>query len=192
MIIFDNVDEVKLTDYWPASSHGSIIITTQRIDAVQRATSDILLAPFEEKDGSELILRLSKRKSQPADAETESLAMAVSNEVGGLPLLISHVSGFIGMPDDPKVALRDALHELQVPSSLKTIYAFDSTTSTNFQYGQPMSKVWKKALEALTSEALTTIRIISMLGSEGVHKDILSGEWGDPELDFLKSDRSFE
>ncbi|KAL8904544.1 MAG: hypothetical protein Q9207_003198 [Kuettlingeria erythrocarpa] len=54
LIVFDNVEDVSLKDYWPATSHGSIIIKTQRIDAVQRATSDIPLAPSEEEDGSEL------------------------------------------------------------------------------------------------------------------------------------------
>ncbi|KAL8834459.1 MAG: hypothetical protein Q9176_007483 [Flavoplaca citrina] len=192
LIVFDNVEDVSLREYWPATSHGSIIVTTQRVDAVQRATSDIALTPFEEEDGSELILRLSKKGSQLADDETKRLAKAVSNEVGGLPLLISHVSGFLGVPDDPKVVLRDIHSDLQVPSNLKMIYAFDSTTSTNFQYDLPMSRVWKKALDALTSEASVTIQVLSMLGSEGIHKNVLRGDWTDPELDFLKPARSFD
>lgn len=198
--MFDNLDNVSLNDYWPATSHGSIIVTTQRQDRIGRATSQLLLEAFEEEDGSELILKLIRRTWSQADAQTWdhsdkntwNLAKKVSNEVGGLPLLLSHVSGYLGVTDHPQGPLQDMLRDLQDPEHFKEIWKFNSTTSTNFQYQRLMDLVWAKALQALEPHALDTIHILSMLSPGGVQEEVLIGEWADPELVHLAPSRDFE
>ena len=189
LLVFDNVDGADLNLYWPPSSHGSIIVTTQRKNMAYQASSEIHLDAFEEKEGSSLILDLIDPFRQHTSATDVETAKAISNELGGLPLLLSHVAGFL---NGSRCRLTDLLTSLQQPTAFKKIWAWDSTTSTNFQYGEPMAKVWKLALHALKPEALTTLQIMAFLSPEGIYEEILLGEWEDPNLKFLCPKRIFE
>ncbi len=189
LVVFDNANDEDLSRYWPPSIHGSIIVTTQRQIMTHRATSAIQLEPFEDTDGSTLILSYLTSGEKDSSSETRDLAKSVSVELGGLPLLLSHIAGFV---DESKCPLSDLLESLQQPSSFKTIWAFDSSLSTNFQYGEPMRKVWQLALQALTPNALATLQLLAMLGTDGVLEELMIGEWADPDLQFLKPEQRFE
>jgi len=188
LLVFDNTD-VDLKDYWPPSSHGSILITTQKQDLAHQAVSDIALEAFDEDQGSELILSLTNSSGQAPSEQATRLSKQISNELGGLPLLLSHVSGFIGTSKCP---LADLLSSLQQPSNFKKIWAFDSTTSTTFQYGEPMEKVWALSLRALSANALETLYILAMLDPDGVAEDDLIGDWGGTSTEFLEPQKKFE
>jgi hypothetical protein len=179
---------VDLRPYWPPSTSGSIIITTQRSEAAHWTSSSIWLDVFSEDEGSKFILSLTGLDGQSASEKTVSQAKQVSNELGGLPLLLSHVAGFMG---SSKCSLETLLEHLQQPTSLKRIWAYDSSTSTNFQYGEPMQKVWRLALDALSDEAETTLNIIAMLNPDGIPEDLLVDDWA-PDLAFLHPSRHFE
>ena len=189
LVVFDNANDEDLSRCWPPSIHGSIIVTTQRQIMTHRATSAIQLEPFEDTDGSTLILSYLSSGEKDSSSETRDLAKSVSVELGGLPLLLSHIAGFV---DESKCPLSDLLESLQQPSSFKTIWAYDSSLSTNFQYGEPMRKVWQLALQALTPNALATLQLLAMLGTDGVLEELMIGEWADPDLQFLKPEQRFE
>ena len=117
------------------------------------------------------------------------MAQDISIELGGLPLLLSHIAGYF---EGTKASLASILENLQKPSEFNRIWGFDSTTSTNFQYGEPMAKVWHLALDSLKPEAMQTLQIMAMLSPDGVNEDMLFGEWEDAELAFLAKDKRFE
>jgi hypothetical protein len=187
--VFDNVDEADINPYWPSTAHGSIIITTQRKSMAHKTASEIALEVFDEEEGSELIINLIDPRHQNTSLQNLTYAKAISNELGGLPLLLSHVAGFI---DGSQCPLPDLLRSLQQPAEFKKIWAFDSTTSTNFQYSEPMTKVWGLALRALKPKALVTLQIMAMLNPDGIAEDLLVGEWNIPGLEFLSQSRRFE
>ncbi|RDW58286.1 hypothetical protein BP5796_12216 [Coleophoma crateriformis] len=188
LIVFDNV-EVDLTPYWPPSIHGSTIITTQRQDVTHRTTSTISLDTFDEDDGANLILSIVDPIGCSRTPEILLLAKQISNEIGGLPLLLSHVAGFIATT---KCHLSDLLSSLQEPAAFKKLWAFDSTTSTNFQYGEPMRKVFDISLRALDPNAIETLYIIAMLDSDGVAEELLFDDWAGKDLDFLAPSKKFD
>jgi hypothetical protein len=72
------------------------------------------------------------------------------------------------------------------------INRFDSTTSTNFQYGKPMRLVWGLALQALSANALTTLRILTMMNPDGIREEMLIQPWDDADIDFLHESHKFE
>lgn len=189
LLIFDNVVDANLRQFWPSSSHGSIIITSQLTNLGYQTSFEVSLEAFNEDEGSELILNLIDLGRPNYPPERVEAAKALSNQLGGLPLLLSHVAGFL---QSSKCSLGDILKDLQEPSSFKQIWGFDSTNSTNFQYGEPMRKVWNLALKALTGEAFTTLQIMAMLSPDGIAEDLLIGEWEDGALDFLASTKKFE
>lgn len=187
LIVFDNAD-IELKDYWPTSSHGSILITTQRQSVRHQTTSHIALETFDEYQGARLILANVGSDTKGANEESEKIARQISNELGGLPLLLSHVAGFI---DTTKCPLRDVLSLLQQPSTFKRLWAFDSTTSTTFQYGEPMQKVWQLSLSALHPDARRVLDIISMLDADGVSEELLYDDWPGKDLEFLQPAKRF-
>ena len=178
-----------MKNYWPPSNHGSILLTSQHADLSHQTKSDIKLESFTEDEGAELLLDIVDPEKKERTAPQLEIARAISNEVGGLPILLSHVGGFA---DRSKYPLRDLLASLQKPSHFKKIWAWDSTTSTNFQYGEPMSKVWRLAIDALEPDARTTLKVLSMLNPDGVAESMLHGDWADGNLSFLLESRQFE
>jgi hypothetical protein len=154
-----------------------------------QTTSSIELETFDEERGSRLILNIIDPTGSNTTSQTSTLAKQISNEIGGLPLLLSHVAGFV---DASKCPLSDLLSSLQEPAAFKKVWAFDSTTSTNFQYGEPMRKVWALALRTLPSDALETLYIIAMLNSDGVSEDLFFEDWEGKDLAFLAPDKKFE
>ncbi|TGJ83408.1 hypothetical protein E0Z10_g5367 [Xylaria hypoxylon] len=191
LLIFDNADAVDLdlSLYWPPSCHGEIIVTTQRRDFRHWAVNDIHLDTFDEDVGAQLILDIIDDTSQTHSKETIETARNISIELGGLPRLISHIAGYI---EGTKASLNAILSSLQQPSAFKRIWAFDSTTSTNFQYNHSMAKVWELALDALQPEALRMLHLMAMLNADEVNEDLLFGDWQDSDLDFLSEYRCFE
>ncbi|KAF2972232.1 hypothetical protein GQX73_g1280 [Xylaria multiplex] len=191
LLVFDNADapDLDLSLFWPPSSHGEIIVTTQRRDFSHWAANDIPLDTFNEDDGARLILDIIDHSAITHSEKTVQAARSISTELGGLPLLISHIAGYI---EDTKAPLDGILNDLQQSSGFKRIWAFDSTTSTNFQHRESMAKVWRLALDALKPEALQIIRIMAMLSPDGVYEDLLFGDWQDSELAFLSEQKRFE
>lgn len=189
--MFDNADiaDIDLSQFWPPSSHGSVIITTQRRDFSHWAANDIHLDTFNEDDGARLVLDVVDQSTETHSPETVKMAREISSELGGLPLLLSHISGYI---EGTQAPLASILENLKQPAVFNRIWAFDSTTSTNFQYREPMAKVWRLALNSLNPEALRTLQIMAMLSPDEVYEDMLFGEWEDAELGFLAESKRFE
>jgi hypothetical protein len=189
LLVFDNVEDVNLKQYWPPSSHGSILLTSQRSSLSHQTTSDIALEVFDEEEGAQLIMSIVDPGKIDRSQKTVSTARAISNEIGGLPILLSHVAGFA---DGSKCSLPDLLSSLQEPSQFMKIWAWESTTSSNFQYGELMLKLWRLAIQALSLEAKTTLLILAMLNPDGVPEKMLRGDWHDDALLFLLDTRQFE
>ncbi|KAI0111256.1 P-loop containing nucleoside triphosphate hydrolase protein [Nemania sp. FL0031] len=191
LLVFDNADatDVDLSLFWPPTPHGDIIVTTQRRDFSHWAAKDIHLDAFGEDDGAHLILDIIDSSAQTRSEKSIRTARNISLELGGLPLLISHIAGYI---EGTKAPLDSILGNLRHPSGFKRIWAFDSTTSTNFQYGESMTKVWRLALNSLKPEALRTLHIMALLSPDEVHEDLLFGDWQDAELAFLSDQRRHE
>lgn len=189
LLVFDNLDDVQLNPYWPRCLHGAIIVTTQRRNWAHQAVHAMQLDALADEEGSQLILNLLHQPIATADSKVREqnllAARRLSQELGGLPLLLAHVAGYA---DSSNFSLHQLLAMLASPSSLTDMYAYDSTVSTNFQYGEPMKKVWSLALQALEPNARETLNILSMLSPDRIIETMLMGEWDDSALDFLHPD----
>lgn len=197
LLVFDNADSTFLNDYWPPSSYGSIIVTSQMESLSHRATRDILLEPLDTEEGAEMFLQYVRPprrangigQDKKVVEENWETAKAISIELGGLPLLLSHMAGYVWSSHCP---MAEALHGLRTPSTYQRICSFDSSTTTNFQYSEPMAKAWAMALNALSPEARRVLDIMSMLNTEAVSEELLIGDWENPALEFLNPCRRFE
>ncbi|KAI3393879.1 hypothetical protein diail_3522 [Diaporthe ilicicola] len=118
----------------------------------------------------------------------------VDSETG--PKIIESIHHFVQMLMPNEVSMNqarsvDLMRDWweQKPDSFKHIWTYDSSVSSNFQYGAPMSKVWSLALQELSIEALQTLQLLAMLSSDSVPEAMLMGDWSNPRLSFLQEHR---
>lgn len=172
-MIFDNVDSPEiLKRYWPACAHGSILITTQDRKLVHRAQSHLCLEPFDEDEGSSLLLQyLPDKHEGVATKETLGLAKSISREVQGLPLDLVGLAGFIV---DSRATLPDTLRDLKNHVDL----VCDSTT---FQYG-PAHLAFDVSLNSLPPAAMSVLQVLSMLSPDSIPEDFFVKWLGEAPL----------
>jgi len=169
-----------LKPYWPRSTRGSIIVTSQDPQFAQTTSSEICLKPFDRADGSKLLLR-HLRKDESSTQSTD--ARRISDELGGLPLAIAHVAGYLA---ESRASLGDCLELLKERRNSARIFSI-APPMTIFQYEKTLGTVWDVALQRLDRDALTLIQVLSMMNPDGVPEDMLRGDHREPELAFLDS-----
>lgn len=188
MIIFDNVEDASLIDqYWPACSHGSILLTAQSSDLTHRTTTELLIKSFTPAEAASLLQRLLKSPVKNDEA------LKLAEEVDCLPLLIVHLAGVIS---EGSYTLSDVLHVLQHRgdetkeilrngSTKSTTYQYVSTQSSQVQGQHPMNVVWRLAFRSLTPPARNVLNMLSMLSPVNVPEPLFRKDLKDTELQFL-------
>ncbi|CAG8276302.1 unnamed protein product [Penicillium salamii] len=98
LLIFDDYnghDQFQIDQYFPPASHGAIMVTTRQPDLV--AGSVIQIQAFENIEDSLAILQiLSKRE----DVQSDPYAHRVTDLVGGHPLALTHIGGYMQQRND--------------------------------------------------------------------------------------------
>ncbi|RYP80174.1 hypothetical protein DL770_006338 [Monosporascus sp. CRB-9-2] len=112
----------------------------------------------------------------------ESTANLVSRAVGGLPLAIVHVAGYIRQS---QMSLEEFLTLLQNRQQAARIFNEDTIV---FQYDKSLRVVHDIALQQLNPQSLKLAQVLSMLSPDGIPKEILSAEHDNPALKFLRTD----
>ncbi|KAF2477128.1 TPR-like protein [Lindgomyces ingoldianus] len=95
LVIFDNADDLEvLRHVWPANGQGSILLTTRNASATHSpACAGMQVQPFDDADGSQVLLKLvGLDVSLP---ENQKLAAPIARVLGGLPLALNQIGGFI-------------------------------------------------------------------------------------------------
>ncbi len=167
------------------STNGSILLTSQDSDLVQTVTEkDIVLKPF---DKSESLNSLLKYLEIPSPTEINvDAAMMLCDELGGLPLVIAHVAGYIVATQS---SIKETLELFKQRQGSADIF-HEEDFSTLYQYERSLLVVWKMALQKLDGNELKLIQVLCMLNPDNVPEDMLYGDHDEPELSFLKSENS--
>lgn len=98
LLIFDNVERWELlAHYLPvdlSTTHGSVLVTTQVRDIAEIGTSSVLVQPFNVDEGAAMLLDRIQEESPGEDPDIKS-AQEISILVGGLPVALANVAGYI-------------------------------------------------------------------------------------------------
>jgi hypothetical protein len=140
--VFDNADDPDiLLHAWPGAATGSILITS-RDSTVAFGTSaeTIHFHPFDEETSVAAFMRLIGR--DPDSDSDRDAARDISQALGGLPLAINQISGFIVQQ---KLALKDFL-----PLYQKHAAKIDSRKLKRGDYGHTLGTVWELSLAQLS------------------------------------------
>jgi hypothetical protein len=179
--VFDNADASEfLNRYWPACSHGSVLVTTQDRKLVHRAHSELHLKPFSEDEGSRLLLRQIHPKAIADAKSSADLGKCISREVEGLPLLLV---GLAGHMIDSHVSLSQTLGDLKKSWSERGhVLGTLAPDSATYQYEKPVHMAFDVSLNKVPPVAISALRIMSMLCADAISEELISEDLEDQSL----------
>jgi hypothetical protein len=168
LIVFNNADDIMaLNDYWPMQGNGSILITSR--DPLMKThftvrVSGIDLEALDSNDGAALL----KRHTKIEDDETDQMAREISDCLGGLPLAIVQMAGYIQRQDLTLSEFLTLYHDAtEHPKLYGTRYDPGSR-----DYSHTMSTVW--SLEELKACAKRMLEVLTFFHPDSVQEGILT------------------
>ncbi|KFY07934.1 hypothetical protein V492_06687 [Pseudogymnoascus sp. VKM F-4246] len=178
LLIFDNVVQHKdLAPYLPRTTHGSVIVTTQSRNVEGSMAHRIALFGFNDKDGAALLLRYLHIGQED---DPDNLASEISKLVGGLPLALAHIGGYIY---ESNGTLREFINLFQdLPQTI-----WDSEPSSTSPYARSLSTVFDIALGALDKDSRDLINCMAFLNPDGIQEDMIFRQHKSPLLEFLNT-----
>lgn len=170
-------------------SNGSVLLTTQapnnflpKADNVARMRLD----PLDQKAGADMLLRYLDRDVQN-DPERH-LAQEISAFVGGLPVAIGHVAGYVSFSQGTLDELIETFREWRKRTGVATDEADDLPVAFReaaFSYDGALAMVWEVTLRELTEDARDLLHILAYLNCASVPQDMLWRVHEDESLQFL-------
>jgi hypothetical protein len=192
LLVFDNaIRWDDMSRYMPNSlslSKGSVLITTQNEALLPHASNNnsIQIHPLTTQQGSDMLLRYLGRDVR-TDPERQ-LAKEISAFVGGLPVAIAHVAGYVGISDITLEELIETFREWRKRTGAATDEADDLPATfrqASFSYDGTLAMVWEVTLRELTQDARDVLNILAYLNCSSVPRTMLWGMHEDPILHFL-------
>ncbi|WEW58349.1 hypothetical protein PRK78_003817 [Emydomyces testavorans] len=188
LIVFDNADDLEiLTHAWPGSAPGSILLTSRDFTAAfSPALAGLAVQPFDDATGSAAFLELVGQ-TNPSQFHID-LAREITQKLGGLPLALRQISGFI-------VQQRFSLVDFLCVYDRHATTIHSKRTGPS-DYHHTLSTVWKLSLRRLTGDASSLQKLLVFFDPDRIDETILtnkelsqgeSSEFGflQDEMDFL-------
>ena len=176
MVVFDNADDLDiLKTAWPGTGQGSILITSRDFSAsFSPAAVGFHVKPFDDEMGASALLSLINQKDSSLAAR--AVAIRVSHELGGLPLAINQIGGFIVQR---RIALKDFL-----PLYEKNAAKIHARKSGLSAYEHSLSTVWKLSIENLSGDAYTLQRLLAFFDPDKIDEAVVTADATDLHADF--------
>lgn len=183
LLVFDNADDLEVLRHaWPANARGSVLLTSRNFNSAHSpATAGLHLQPFNDKMGSDVLLRLVGLNTEASSNQVD--AEAISNALGGLPLALDQIAGFI---TQRQIKLRDFL-----PLYERNAAKIDSRKTGMSEYDHTLSTVWEMSLARLSGPASHLQMLLAFFEADAIHEVILlegSSLLDDQELRFLEDE----
>lgn len=189
LLIFDNADDEQemnlLDDFRPPGNRGSIFVTTRDKSARGKFTGGIReLQKLEEKDAVNLLIKLSRQRSEPHERKD---AANVCARVDCLPCAIS-TAAFIIHNDSLSFA-----EYLSVYSNRDLIIESKPLGGPTTQYAHSPTSVWSMNFTWLDKETRFLLNILAFLDPDKIQESLIAEgalKCGDDHLDFIRTPKS--
>ncbi|KAJ5092020.1 hypothetical protein NUU61_006890 [Penicillium alfredii] len=180
LLIYDNADDLSAMKYaWPAGSVGSILITSRDSTAAfSLASSGCQVTPFDTDSGSAALLNILGLDMDSTSNQEE--AKAITSTLGGLPLALNQIGGFISQR---KIPLKNFLGLYNRNSA-----SVDAKSTTSMDYNLTLATVWEMALSKLSGSSKTLHMTLSFLDPDYIHEALLHDgalQVNDASLEFM-------
>lgn len=162
--MFDNADGLQaLKVAWPSSSRGSILLTTRDFDVANNPAAQCLhVEPFDDIEGSTMLLK--QIGLDPAVPANKEHATAITQVLGGLPLALGQIGGFIAQRRLPLKGFL-ALYE-------KNAAKIDARKTGKVDYEHTLSTVWDVSFQKLPENATKLLNMLIFFDPDGVDEAI--------------------
>jgi hypothetical protein len=165
LLVLDNLDEAHILDIVPLlGSNGSVLITSRDPTITFGTTStQIQLNSLDVDSGTEAILKLLRKESAPSTEK--AAARELAGALGGLPLAITQISGFIVQQ---KLSLTSFLSLYQ-----RSATRIHKRGAPGHQNDHILSTVWTVAIQSLPAESCRFQSLLALLDPDKIHEDVL-------------------
>jgi hypothetical protein len=183
IVIFDNADDLEvLRHVWPTNGSGSVLLTTRDASAVHSpASGGYHVQPFDVADGSEALLNMVGADN--ASTVNREKAVEITQALGGLPLALNQIGGFIVQR---KLPLRDFL-----PLYERNASKIDARKTGISDYEHTLSTVWEMSMKQLDGDAHTLFNMLPYFQPDSIDEAILSQgsrTLDEPAYEFLQDE----
>ncbi len=167
LLVYDNVENAStIQKFWPASTRGAIIVTSQNPRLADNTKSQIDLQAMAPEEGSALIQNYLKR----GGSEQQS-AQKLSTSLGGLPLAIAHFAGYVARSQCPLDQICDSLkHRINSSQVWKVGSALPSST-----YELTLNTVWDLAFSRLSTDSRKLLEFLAFLDPDQTPVEMFVG-----------------
>lgn len=149
---------------WPGGAPGSILLTSRDSTAGFGTSAEAYhVRPFDDETGVSAFLRLVGR--DPNSLSERASATKIVQTLGGLPLAINQISGFIVQQ---RLSLEDFL-PLYERNSVK----IDARRLVRGDYEHTLSTVWELALSQLSGPSSTLQKMLAFFDPDKIHESVL-------------------
>jgi hypothetical protein len=161
---------------------GSILLTSRDSNAAFAVASEgCHVKPFDMTSGSAALLNFIGLDQ--ASEFNQAKAKDITSALGGLPLALSQIGGFIVQR---KVPLQNflALYERNSAS-------VDSRKIMNINYDRTLATVWELSLSSLSGSPRVLHMILAFMDPDAIHESLLTEGLrhnNDPNLQFLSDE----
>ena len=186
LIIFDNADDLDvLRHVWPSNGNGSVLITTRDASAIYSpASGGFHVQPFDDASGSQVLLNIVGL--DPNSSTNQENAISITKALGGLPLAINQISGFIVQR---KLKLQDFL-----PLYERNSAKIDARKTGISGYEHTLSTVWEMSISKLTGNSRTLLSILPYFQPDGIDETVLlqgANLLDNPDFEFLQDEMEY-
>jgi hypothetical protein len=157
-----------LKDFWPASTQGAILVTSQNPKLAVLCDRSIHLQPLSKDEGSALIQNFLQR----GGSEKED-AQRLSENLGGLPLAITHFAGAVMRSNCPIAQISQSFLQREHTSKF---WALNDETSEARGYDHTLNTVWDFAIARLPPESTKVLRFIAFLDPDQVQVSLMTDQ----------------
>ncbi|KAI9841903.1 MAG: hypothetical protein M1837_000289 [Sclerophora amabilis] len=187
LVIFDNADDIEiLSAAWPGMATGSILLTSRDFTSgFSPAGAGLAIKPFDDTTGSIAFMSLTGQSDN--SQANRDLAREITHKLGGLPLALRQISGFVVKQ---RIPLGDflGLYERNAAKIHTKKIGFSD-------YQHTLSTVWSLALSQLTGHATSLQKLLAFFDPNRIDEEILttrddSAEMND-EFSFLNDEMDF-
>ncbi|KAI0157224.1 hypothetical protein GGR57DRAFT_461278 [Xylariaceae sp. FL1272] len=176
LVVFDNADDLQaLRTAWPGSPNGAILLTTRDFDVARNPAAEcIQIDPFDVAEGCTMLLK--QIGLDPSVSSNQQHAEDITKALGGLPLALSQIGGFIAQR---RLALKDflALYE-------RNAAKIDARKITKDDYEYTLSTVWNVSFEKLPEDSTKLLNMMVFFDPDSIDEEIFfEGSQTDVDLD---------
>ena len=166
LLVFDNADDLSvIKQSWPSGTIGCILLTSRDSTAAFSVASDgYQVTPFDTASGSAALLNfVGLDPCVPSNLET---AVMITSTLGGLPLALTQIGGFILQR---RIPLKDFLALYNRNSA-----GVDARGTTNMNYNHTLATVWEMSLSRLSGDAKVLLRLLAFTDPDYVPESLFT------------------